>query len=82
MRFKFRSPVIFRFPIVIEPSYMSEVKKALGEGHKLLAIKLYKDGKNIGLREAKDYVFDVLVPRYYKEPVRFNDCDHDGMGSY
>ena len=93
MKFKFRSPVIFRSPIVIEPSYMSNVKKALREGQKLLATKLYLEGKrqidkdkNIGLREAKDYVFEVLVPKYYKEPNKSNldnlPDKENGMSSY
>jgi hypothetical protein len=45
---------------------MDEIKQALREGKTLLAVKLYKDNTGKILRESKDYVCDVLKPKYYK----------------
>jgi ribosomal protein L7/L12 len=53
-----------------ENSYMKQVKKALREGRKLAAIKIYKDATGQGLRESKD-VIDKLCPIYLK-PVNPN----------
>jgi len=80
---EFHVPVTFS----IEYNYMREVKQFLREGKKLHAVKAYKDATNTSLREAKDYVFDVLVPKYYKEPQpelsggvpQYREIDKRGM---
>lgn len=59
---KFHSPVTFKF----EGRYMREVKKALKEENTILAIKLYRDGTGKPLRECRDYVVEVLKPKYHK----------------
>jgi ribosomal protein L7/L12 len=61
IRFNFRSPIV----IVWENE---EVIKALREGNSLLAVKIYKEATGKTLRESKDYVRDVLKPKYYIEP--------------
>jgi hypothetical protein len=61
----FHSPVTFE----VEGKWMRDVKQALHEGRKLLAVKIYKENTGTGLKDAKDFVFDKLVPKYYKEPV-------------
>lgn len=45
---------------------MKEVKNALREGNRLLAIKIYKHATGEGLRESKEAV-DKLLPKYYKD---------------
>lgn len=60
LNIKFQSPVIIK----IEGSYMKEVKRALKEGRKLGAIKIYKDATGKGLRESKFFV-DSLCEKYY-----------------
>jgi hypothetical protein len=45
---------------------MREVKQALREGKTLLAVKIYKDHTGKSLMESKNYVCDVLRPKYYK----------------
>ena len=62
---KFHSPVTME----IEGEWMRDVKQALREGRKLMAVKIYKENSGTGLKEAKDFVFEKLVPEYYKEPV-------------
>ena len=61
--------ITFQTPIVItlEKSWMREVKQSLREGKTLMAVKIYKDNTGKGLRESKDYVVDVLKPKYYVE---------------
>lgn len=61
LNIKFQSPVI----IEIEGDYMKEVKRALGEGRKLEAIKIYKTATGQGLKESKEFV-DGLCEKYYK----------------
>jgi hypothetical protein len=61
---RFHSPVT----IEVEEKWMKDVKQALHEGRKLLAVKIYKENTGTGLKEAKDFVFDTLVPKYYREP--------------
>lgn len=48
--------------------YMAEVIKALRDGYKLMAIKIYKDATNAGLKEAKEYI-DSLCPKYLNNSV-------------
>ena len=48
-----------------EGKYMNEIKNALREGHKIQAIKIYKEATGLGLKESKDAV-DALCPKYLK----------------
>ena len=63
LEIRFQTPII----ISIEKSWMREVKQSLREGKTLMAIKIYKDNTGKGLRESKDYVVDVLKPKYFVE---------------
>jgi ribosomal protein L7/L12 len=55
-----------KFNISWDGAYMSKVKRSLRKGHKLEAIKIYKDATGLGLRESKDAV-DKLCPEYLKK---------------
>lgn len=62
IRIKFQSPI----KIWIEPDYLKETKKALREGRRLLAVKIYKEGSGLGLKDAKEFVtaiFFIKKPR-------------------
>lgn len=72
----FNKCIIFRSPILIRDYeenplkefkyvfYMRQVKKALREGKKLLAVKIYKVNTGKGLKESKDYI-DSICYKYY-----------------
>jgi ribosomal protein L7/L12 len=49
--------------ITCEKKYMGEIRKALREGRKLRALKIYKDATGVTLKEAKEYI-DTLCPKY------------------
>lgn len=51
--------------ITREDNFMNEVKYELSKGHKLKAIKIYKDATGKHLRESKEFI-DTLCPKYYK----------------
>ena len=48
------------------PDYIKQVKEALVEGKKLLAVKIYKDATGAGLKESKEFV-DILCPEFLKK---------------
>jgi hypothetical protein len=56
----------FNFSLSWEKPYLKQVKQALREGRRLQAVKIYKDGSGLGLKESKDAV-DLLLPEYYKD---------------
>jgi hypothetical protein len=64
-----------------EKNYLKEVKQALREGRKLLAVKIYKDATGLGLKDSKDAV-DLLLPKYYKDykpnPSTVSTVQHSG----
>jgi ribosomal protein L7/L12 len=63
LEIRIQSPIIITF----DKTWMREVKQALREGKTLLAVKIYKDHTGKSLMESKNYVCDVLRPKYYKE---------------
>jgi ribosomal protein L7/L12 len=52
---------------------MKEVIDALKKGLILNAIKIYKNNSDVGLKEARDYVVNVLKPKYYKPSKTMTD---------
>jgi hypothetical protein len=58
---KFHSPITIK-----RAGYMKEVIDALKKGYTLLAIKTYKQHTGVGLKKARDYIVNVLKPKYYK----------------
>lgn len=44
-----------------EPSLNKDIKKLLKGGHRLFAIKLYKDKTGVGLKEAVEYIDNILT---------------------
>lgn len=50
---------------------MDKVIQALREGKLLMAVKIYKESTGKGLKESKDYVCDVLKPKYYIVPGKY-----------
>ena len=52
-------------------SMVAEMTSALAAGQKIMAIKIYRDSTGASLRDAKDFV-DELIPRLIEEdPERF-----------
>lgn len=67
-----RSPIVFS----LEPTWMQLVKQELREGRILMAVKLYKENTGKGLKECKDYVFDVLKPKYFVKSKEISPEDY------
>lgn len=49
---------------------IDKVIQSLENGYLLRGVKLYKEGTGKSFKESKDYVLDVLKPKYYREPNR------------
>lgn len=62
---KIQSPIV----ITREKPWKREVKDALRSGQTILALKLYKEATGKSLRDSKDYIYDVLKPKYYRDPT-------------
>lgn len=43
-------------PVAAEPAWLTEVRTLVRQGKKIQAIKVYREGTGVGLKEAKDAV--------------------------
>lgn len=77
---KFHSPIT----IEREAGYMKEVIDLLKKGLIINAIKIYKHYTGVGLKDAYDYVVNVLKPKYYKPnktTIAFMDAAHEQINN-
>ena len=60
--------------------YEEQIKALLFQGNKIAAIKIYREGTGVGLKEAKDAVEAIErgEPVYSPEPIQF-DIQNDAM---
>ena len=58
-------------PAIIVPERAAWIQEALFKGDKIEAIKLYREGTNLGLKESKEAVEKLEVDLRQKSPERF-----------
>lgn len=55
----------------LSPEIEQQVREALYAGNKIAAIKVYREGSDLGLKESKDAVEALETELRAKEPTRF-----------
>lgn len=64
----------------LDPELVEEMTTQLAAGHKIEAIKLYRKATGQGLKEAKQFV-DQLIPQLIEQdPERFATLSRSGSG--
>lgn len=64
----------------LDSEVVDQMTDALAHGHKIRAIKLYREATGEGLKEAKDFV-DALIPQLVEQdPERFASLNRQGTG--
>lgn len=62
----------------LDPEVVERITEQLASGHKIEAIKTYRQATGCGLKEAKDFL-DQLLPRLAEqEPERFSKASGAG----
>lgn len=59
---------------------IEEVTRALANGQKIEAIKIYKEATGKGLKEAKDFVEQLIPALMEKDPERFAKLGRSAAG--
>jgi len=58
-------------PVSVQPERVKWIQEALFKGDKIEAIKLYRDGTNLGLKESKEAVEKIEDALRLQSPERF-----------
>lgn len=60
-----------QLPVTINPERVNWIKEALFKGNKIEAIKMYRDGTNLGLKESKEAVEKIEDALRLQSPEKF-----------
>lgn len=58
-------------PVSVQPERVKWIQEALFKGDKIEAIKLYRDGTNLGLKESKEAVEKIEAALRQQSPEKF-----------
>ncbi len=64
----------------LSPGVVSDMTAALERGQKLQAIRIYRDATGKGLKEAKEFVDQLIPSLVEKDPERFAGLERKGAG--
>lgn len=70
-RFSPASSTSTAIPTTLQPERVNWIKEALFKGNKIEAIKLYRDGTNLGLKESKEAVEKIEEALRLQSPEKF-----------
>lgn len=70
-RFSPASSTSSPIPATLQPERANWIKEALFKGNKIEAIKLYRDGTNLGLKESKEAVEKIEDALRLQSPEKF-----------
>jgi len=60
---------------------MQRVNEAIFSGHKVQAIKLYREATGVGLKEAKDFIEELTAKLREEHPEEFSASEGQGCSS-
>ncbi len=63
-----------------DPEMVDAITEALESGQKIQAIKIYRDATGKGLKEAKEFVDQLIPSLIEKDPDRFAALNRQGAG--
>lgn len=59
---------------------MEAVVEALAQGRKIEAIKIYREASGKGLRQAKEFIEDLIPKLVEKDPLKYEQIAKSGGG--